>query len=91
MFEISMGAILALILVSLFPSLLVFASYLLGFAFFSLISGGLTYYLASWLGVIAQNAFWIGAVIGFLTGAFLTHYLSRLRNGHRIADRAALR
>ena len=91
MFEISIGAFLALILLFLFPSLLIATLYMLGFTVFSAISGSLTYFLASWLGVIAQNAFWIGAIIGFLTGAFATHYLSRLRNGHRISDRMALR
>ena len=91
MFEISMGAILALIVLFLFPSLLIAASYLFGFAFFSLLGGGLTYYLASWLGVITQNAFWLGAIIGFLTGAFATHYLTRLRHGRRMQDRVALR
>ena len=91
MFEISMGAIFALILVFLFPSLLIAALYMLGFAFFSLISGGLTYYLASWLGVLTQNAFWMAAVIGCLTGAFAIHHVSRLRQGHRIHDHAALR
>ena len=91
MFEISIGAFLALILLFLFPSLLVAALYMLGFAVFSAISGSLTYFLASWLGVITQNAFWIGAIIGLLIGAFATHYLSQLRNEHRIPDRAALR
>lgn len=91
MFEISMGAIFALILVLLFPSLLIAGLYMLGFAFFSLISGGLTYVLASWLGVITQNAFWMAAVIGCLTGAFAIHYVVRLRDGHRIQDHAALR
>lgn len=91
MFEISIVAFLALILLFLFPSLLIAALYLLGFTVFSVATGGLTYYLASWMGVIAQNAFWIGAIIGFLTGAFATHYVSRLRNGHRIPDRVAVR
>lgn len=91
MFEISIGAFLALILMTLFPSVLMATLYLLGFTVFSVVTGGLTYYLASWLGVITQNAFWIGAIIGLLTGAFATHYASRLRNGRRIPDRVALR
>ena len=87
MFEISMGAILALILLFLFPSLLIAASYIIGFAVLSLIGGGLTYVLASSLGVISQNAFWLGAIIGFLTGAFSIHSLTRRRNEPRIHDR----
>ena len=91
MFEISMGAIFALILLGLFPSLRIGVFYLVGFAFLALLSGGLTYLLACRLGVITQNAFWIGSVIGLLSGAFATHYLGRLRHGRRDFDRLILR
>lgn len=91
MFELSMCAILALILVVLFPPLLLGALYMAGFALASLIGGGMTFYLAIWMGVISQNAFWIAAIIGFLTGAVALQNVSRRRGGRRITRRVALR
>ena len=87
MFEASMGAILGLILLYLFPTLLTPTLYALGFSFFSLMSGSITYYLVTWVGVIAQNAFWIASILGCLLGSFVISRLRRLRKKHRTINR----
>jgi len=87
MFEASMGAILAMIVLYLFPALLTPAFYTLGFSFFSLISGSITYHFVTWIGVIDQNAFWIASILGCLLGSFVISRLRRLRKKHRTINR----
>ena len=90
MFEASMGAILAMILLYLFPALLTPTLYALGFSFFSLISGSITYYFVTWVGVISQNAFWIATILGCLMGSFVIYRLRRFHKERKAIDRITL-
>ena len=90
MFEASMGAILAMIVLYLFPALLTPAFYALGFGFFSLFSGSVTYYFVTWVGVISQNAFWIATILGCLLGSFAICYLRRFRKNSNHINRIKL-
>ena len=82
MFEISLGVILAVITLFLFPSLMVATLYVVGFSILALIGGGVVFYMATAVGVTAQNAFWLATMAGLLSGLGGIPRLARLVAHH---------
>ena len=90
MFEISMGAILAVIFLFVYPSLLITVLYITGFGVLALIAGGVVFYLGATAGMPVENAIWmaipfslIGGVVGMTR---LTHFVSERQRPARFID-----
>ena len=78
MFEVSIGIILAIIVLALFPSLLFAALHFIGFLVLALIGGVVVFYLATTIGVPVQNAFWVSVIAGLISGVAAMLRLTRL-------------
>ena len=90
MFEISMGAILAVIFLFLYPSLLITVLYVTGFGVLALIAGGGVFYLATVAGIPANNAIWMAIPFSLFGGVGgmtrLTHMIGERRGIARYPD-----
>ena len=65
MFEISMGVILAVIFLFLYPSLRITVLFITGFGILALIGGGVVFYLGTTAGMPAQNAIWMAIPLAY--------------------------
>ncbi len=90
MFEISMGAILAVIFLFLYPSLLIAVVYVAGFGVLALIAGSVVFYLGTTAGMPVENAIWMAIPFSLFGGVGgmtkLSHIVSERRGLARIID-----
>jgi len=90
MFEISMGAILAVIFLFLYPSLLITVLYLTGFGVLALIGGGVVFYLGTTAGMPVENAIWMAIPFGLFGGlggmTILIHIVHERRRPARFTN-----
>ena len=90
MFEISMGAILAVIFLFLYPSLLITVLYITGFGILALIGGGVVFYLGTTAGMPVENAIWMAIPFSLFGGVGgmtrLTHIIAERRGIARYPD-----
>ncbi len=91
MFEISMGAILAAIVLYLYPSLLITVLYVTGFGVLALIAGGVVFSLATVAGIPADNAVWMAIPFSLFGGVegmiMLTNKIREKREAARFPVR----
>ncbi len=91
MFEISLGAILAVIFLFLYPSLRITVLYVTGFCILALIGGGVVFYLATAASVPAHNAVWLAMPVSLFSGVGgmirLTHVFRQQRGITRFLAR----
>ncbi len=89
-FEISMGMILAVIFLFLYPSLLIIVAYVTGFGILALIGGGVVFYLGTTAGMPVENAIWMAIPFSLFGGVGgmtrLTHFVSERRRPARFID-----
>jgi hypothetical protein len=90
MFELSMGMILAIIFLFLYPSLLITVLYLTGFCILALIGGGVVSYLGTTAGMPTENAIWMAIPFSLFGGVWgmtrLSHIVSERRGLARFTD-----
>ncbi len=68
MFEISMGIILAVIFLFLYPSLRITVLFITGFGILALIGGGVVFYLGTTAGMPVENAIWMAIPFSLFGG-----------------------
>ena len=89
-FEISLGMILAVIFLFLYPSLLITVAYITGFGILALIGGGVVFYLGTTAGMPVENAIWMAIPFSLFGGVGgmrrLTHIIGERRRPARFTD-----
>ena len=83
MFELSMVAILAVIALFLYPSLVIAVLYITGFSILALIGGGVVFYLATVASLPVQSAVLLAMPISLFSGVGGMIKLTRLLRQHR--------
>jgi hypothetical protein len=90
MFELSLGTMLAVIVLFLYPSLLTMVLRLTGSCILALIAGGISFSLGTTVGLPVENAIWMAIPFCLFGGAGgmtgLTHFVSERRGPARFTD-----